>query len=48
MDDFKHHSREKKKNIGKRPNVYTKLYKLDGIPMYNCDAVKEFTEQRID
>ena len=32
----------------RRPIKYTKLYELDSIPTYNCKAVKEFTDRRID
>ena len=24
------------------------MYELDGVPTYNCEAVREFTHQRID
>ena len=39
---------KKVENGKKRPVTYTELYKLDGIPTYNCQAVKEFTDQRND
>lgn len=39
---------EKPKLKKKKKNDYTKLYELDGIPMYNADAVKQFGERRME
>ena len=45
----KPHKRFCKKNFDSRnskPIDYTEMYKLDGVPVHNVEAVKQFTEKR--